>query len=92
MAKVVSVIYTKKCTDRVLDLVYLHFVPEMRYTLQYANILFYFRSGSLTEADVKQWMSLKLSAHKQPNGGVVFVDSIPKSAAGKILRKDLVGK
>lgn len=30
-----------------------------------------------------------VSNHKRLRGGVVFVDAIPKSASGKILRKEL---
>jgi 4-coumarate--CoA ligase len=30
-----------------------------------------------------------VAGHKQLRGGVVFLDAIPKSPSGKILRKDL---
>jgi len=43
----------------------------------------------LTEEDVKSHVAGALSAHKHLAGGVQFVAQIPKSAAGKILRKDL---
>ena len=51
-----------------------------------------FRKGDLTEEMVNNWMKDKLSAHKQLHGGIVFIDAIPKSPAGKILRRELVGK
>jgi len=53
---------------------------------------FIVRDESLTEDQIHDWMSLKLAPHKQLAGGVVFTDSIPKSAAGKILKKELFGK
>ena len=60
---------------------------------------------NLEEVDVKVWFNYKckrcqpqiiqdfvassLSKHKHLAGGVEFVKEIPKSASGKILRKDL---
>lgn len=40
-------------------------------------------------ADIKNHMSNYLARYKSLDGGVVFVDSIPKNPAGKILRKSL---
>jgi len=45
--------------------------------------------SSLSEEDVSKSVESKLSSYKHLEGGVEFVQSIPKSAAGKILRKDL---
>lgn len=42
------------------------------------------------EAEAKaivDWIGKKVSNHKRLRGGIVFVDSIPKSASGKILRR-----
>ena len=44
---------------------------------------------SLTEEEVKNHVAANLSRHKHLAGGVQFLDEIPKSAAGKILRKVL---
>ncbi|KAF9404472.1 hypothetical protein BGZ94_004152 [Podila epigama] len=44
---------------------------------------------TLTEAEVQEYVSSKVAAHKKLRGGVRFIEAIPKSAAGKILRKDL---
>ena len=44
---------------------------------------------SLKEEAIAGVIAEQLSKHKHLTGGVEFVESIPKSAAGKILRKDL---
>ena len=46
-------------------------------------------SAALEGKQIKSFVASKLSPYKQLEGGVVFVKEIPKSAAGKILRKDL---
>ena len=38
---------------------------------------------------IKEWIDSRVSHHKRLRGGVRFVDEIPKSAAGKILRRNL---
>lgn len=43
----------------------------------------------LKEETIINTIAEQLSKHKHLAGGVEFVDAIPKSAAGKILRKDL---
>lgn len=43
----------------------------------------------LTEADVKDFMKGKLAKYKQLEGGVIFVDAIPKNPSGKILKRVL---
>ena len=44
---------------------------------------------SLTEEEVKGHVAANLSVYKHLAGGVEFLQEIPKSAAGKILRKNL---
>ena len=44
---------------------------------------------SVTEEVINSLMQEQVSTHKQLAGGIEFVQTIPKSAAGKILRKDL---
>ena len=46
-------------------------------------------ASGLTKDQVTDFIAGQLSKHKHLAGGVEFVESIPKSAAGKILRKDL---
>ena len=45
--------------------------------------------SNLTAADVKEFIKERLSDHKQLRGGVVFIDQLPKSASGKLLRRVL---
>ena len=45
------------------------------------------KSPDVSEKDIDRFVSSKVSAHKHLKGGVVFVDSIPKSPSGKILRR-----
>jgi len=39
------------------------------------------------EEDIVKWLGERVAGHKQLRGGVRFVDAIPKSASGKILRR-----
>ncbi|TFK44864.1 AMP binding protein [Crucibulum laeve] len=39
--------------------------------------------------EIQKWIQTKVARHKFLRGGVVVIDIIPKSAAGKILRRDL---
>jgi Acyl-CoA synthetases (AMP-forming)/AMP-acid ligases II len=43
----------------------------------------------LTEEDVKKYSSRKLAKYKSLDGGVRFVDSIPKNSTGKTLKRTL---
>lgn len=45
--------------------------------------------GRKTEEDIVAWLRAKVASHKRLRGGVRFVDEIPKSASGKILRRVL---
>ncbi|KAF7190062.1 putative acyl-coenzyme A synthetase [Pseudocercospora fuligena] len=47
------------------------------------------RKGDTTAADVANHVKAKVAGYKQLRGGVFFIDEIPKSASGKILRKVL---
>jgi len=39
--------------------------------------------------DVQLWIESRVARHKFLRGGVVVIDAIPKSASGKILRREL---
>jgi 4-coumarate--CoA ligase len=41
------------------------------------------------EREIMDWLAAKVAPHKKIRGGVRFIDEIPKSAAGKILRRIL---
>ncbi|KAG1817980.1 AMP binding protein [Suillus subaureus] len=38
---------------------------------------------------IQNWVSQRVAPHKRLRGGVVIIDKVPKSAAGKILRREL---
>jgi len=44
---------------------------------------------TLTEDMVQEFMAVQVAPHKQLAGGIEWVEAIPKSTAGKILRKDI---
>ncbi|KAF3937645.1 S-dihydroxybenzoyltransferase [Dactylella cylindrospora] len=43
--------------------------------------------SAITEEQIKEFILTKLSKYKALDGGVIFVESIPRSPAGKILKK-----
>jgi len=45
--------------------------------------------GKATEEKIVKWLAGKVANHKRLRGGVKFVDEIPKSVSGKILRRVL---
>ena len=46
------------------------------------------RGPALADA-IAAWLAARVAPHKRLRGGVRFVDEIPKSASGKILRRVL---
>lgn len=40
-----------------------------------------------TAKEIMSWLQEKVASHKRLRGGVRFVDEVPKSASGKILRR-----
>lgn len=44
---------------------------------------------TLSEQEIVKFIDAKVSNHKKLKGGVVFLDAIPKTATGKILRREL---
>ena len=45
------------------------------------------QAGPETATEIRDWLAGKVANYKQLRGGVRFVDVIPKSASGKILRR-----
>ncbi|KAF2074146.1 hypothetical protein CYY_004549 [Polysphondylium violaceum] len=43
----------------------------------------------LTDKELHEWVNKKVSNYKRFRGGIYFLNQIPKSATGKLLRKDL---
>jgi len=51
------------------------------------------KAGATIEADdVHKFLNPEVASYKRLTGGIVFVDSIPKSPTGKILRRVLKSK
>lgn len=46
-------------------------------------------ASQTTADDIIAWLQAKIANHKRLRGGVRFVDEVPKSASGKILRRVL---
>ncbi|KAF9906980.1 hypothetical protein BX616_000556 [Lobosporangium transversale] len=44
---------------------------------------------ALTEKDIQDYVASKVAGHKKLRGGVRFIEAIPKSVSGKILRREL---
>lgn len=45
--------------------------------------------GKITEAELASYVQANVADYKRLRGGVFFVDVVPRSPAGKILRKEL---
>lgn len=47
------------------------------------------KGSTASEQEIISFMDSKVSPHKRLKGGVVFLDSIPKTNTGKLLRREL---
>ncbi|EDV28567.1 putative 4-coumarate--CoA ligase 3 [Trichoplax sp. H2] len=50
---------------------------------------FIVKCGDITEEEVMDYVASKVGPHKKLRGGVEFLEKIPKSTSGKILRREL---
>ncbi len=50
------------------------------------------RGSVEVESEIVKWLTERVAAHKRLRGGVKFIDEVPKSASGKILRRLLKDK
>jgi acyl-CoA synthetase (AMP-forming)/AMP-acid ligase II len=50
------------------------------------------KTGEQDGRDIIEWLGARVAGHKRLRGGVRFIEEIPKSAAGKILRRILKDK
>lgn len=50
---------------------------------------FIVRKGDITEKEIIDFVADKVSPHKKLRGGVEFIEQIPKTASGKILKREL---
>lgn len=69
-------IYSKQ---RATELPRAYIVPANGYT-----------AGEELEKEISDWLHRKVASYKRLRGGIRFLDEIPKSAAGKVLRRVLV--
>jgi 4-coumarate--CoA ligase len=63
-----------------------HSIDESEFPRAYVVV----RPGAtLTEQELRSYSSEQLARYKNLDGGIKFVDSIPKNASGKILKNQL---
>ena len=48
-----------------------------------------YTGGAELEKEISEWLHKKVAPYKRLRGGIRFVDAIPKSNAGKVLRRVL---
>ena len=73
--------------DHVQDVAVVQIPDEESGELPRAYIVLKPASDEVTEEYLKEWVKERVSPYKRINGGVKFVEQIPKSASGKILRR-----
>ena len=46
-------------------------------------------SKDVTEDSIQEFLNARIAKYKQLKGGIVFMEALPKTPTGKILRKEL---
>ncbi|KZT41663.1 acetyl-CoA synthetase-like protein [Sistotremastrum suecicum HHB10207 ss-3] len=64
-------------------------VPRYKYGGEHPRAYVVKASPEVTAASLEAWVASRLASYKRLTGGVEFVDVVPKSASGKILRQIL---
>ena len=59
-------------------------VPAGFVTLKSTNV-----DAERAVAKVREWLESRIAGHKKLRGGLWAIDAVPKSASGKILRREL---
>ncbi|KAK2582203.1 hypothetical protein KPH14_004556 [Odynerus spinipes] len=67
-------------------------IPDQRFGEVPRAYVLLKKDKSASEEEIKNYLKGKVSEYKELNGGVVFVDEIPKNATGKILRVQMKEK
>ena len=52
----------------------------------YVNMKTDVESQKLSEEEIQEWVKERVAPYKRLDGGVVFIEEVPKSPSGKILR------
>lgn len=65
-------------TERATELARAYVVPAKGY-----------KAGEELEMEISEWLKSRVAPYKRLRGGVRFIDAIPKSTAGKVLRRVL---
>ncbi|CAG7836377.1 unnamed protein product, partial [Allacma fusca] len=73
--------------DNVADVAVIGIPDERSGELPRAYIV---SKGQVTDKEIQAFLKGRVAEHKQLDGGVEFVESIPKSASGKILRREIM--
>lgn len=50
------------------------------------------KNENITEKEIKDYVAKKVADYKRLEGGVEFIEAVPKNATGKILRRELKNK
>ena len=75
--------------EAVKDAAVIQVKDEMSGELPRAYVVLKETAAAVAEIDLYEWVKERVASYKRLDGGVVFTDSIPKSASGKILRRIL---